>query len=64
VHRLALVLAMSVAASVAAAAPAQATIRYCQGWVDADCFFTSHYCYVYFAGVPLTAPDGSPQLCL
>jgi hypothetical protein len=60
VPRLALVL-VSAAGALAFAAPAQATLRSCQGVVDADCFYGTQHCLVWFGFTP-SAP--LPPLCL
>jgi hypothetical protein len=60
VKRLALVL-VPAAAALFAAAPAHATLRSCNGAVDADCFYGTRHCLVWFGFTP-SAP--LPPLCL
>lgn len=56
-----LALVLTAVAALSVAAPAHATIRYCTGVVDADCFYAGRHCWVYSGFTP-AAP--LPPLCL
>jgi hypothetical protein len=56
-----LALGLAATATLAFAAPAHATLRSCQGVVDADCYDGAQHCLVWFGFTP-SAP--LPPLCL